>query len=390
VNGNLSGSSITTRDYGGSGIGTGYACDDADSGIANLTIVNGNLSGRSTARERGGSGIGTGSGNGNGSKSRVENLTILNGNLSGASETSQRWGGSGIGTGGTDQPGANTGIGTLTILDGNVSGRSTAGSYGGSGIGTGCVYTSGVNSSISILAILGGNVSGTTASGISGGSGIGTGFASLGGNSAVGDLGLSGNLTLFCDSLRASRISIWNASVLFVTQGDRLFEITPNVSGAALLAILYGNRTAEPHEPLLTDFPFLSIGNINFPVEDSWRFCFSRGICSDGVFRNIHSLFTFVPDEGLYSILVEGAVRGFLGPAQGEATFRVPRNGSFVPQAYFNFINATSTPRPTPTSTPRPTPSMSSYFTGWGNQIWKHKSRVVAMRWFLFFGCSAS
>jgi hypothetical protein len=33
---------------------------------------------------------------------------------------------------------------------------------------------------------------------------------------------------------------------------------------------------------------------------------------------------------------------------------------------------------------------MSSYFTGWGNRIGKHKSRVVAMRWFLFFGCSGT
>jgi hypothetical protein len=88
--------------YGGSGIGTGCAWQGY-SGIKNLTIKNANVTGSSiTSGDAAGSGIGTGSAT-DGGNSRIENLTIKNANVTGSSST----GGSGIGTG------ANAGIGLV-------------------------------------------------------------------------------------------------------------------------------------------------------------------------------------------------------------------------------------------------------------------------------------
>jgi hypothetical protein len=156
---------------------------------------------------------------------------------------------------------------------------------------------------------------------------------------------------------------IWNASILFFIEGGRLFTVPPDLSGAVSLTILYGTATVQDQEPSLAEFPFLSIGNFNLPVSESWGFCISGLACSEPLFRGISGLFTLLPDAGLYQIIAEGAVRGFLGPSREENTFQVLSNGSFFSEAYFNDIPATPsrtlssawTPKRTSPSTPAPT-----------------------------------
>jgi hypothetical protein len=198
----------------------------------------------------------------------------------------------------------------------------------------------------------------------------------------VDELRLSGHLTLRCDSLRASQVFISNASILAFTHGDSLFELTPVLAGTVLLAILYATESTEPQESWLAGFSFLSIGNLSLPEEDEgWRFCISAGVCSEAEFRDIHGLFTLVPGEGQYTIIADGGVRGFLGPADADAVFRVSGSGSFFSHAYLNVIARTLPLTATPTS----------YFTIWSiNPAWNFRSVFVATGLFLFLGFDPS
>jgi hypothetical protein len=375
-NGNVSGSShsIVSDSRGGSGIGTGYTYR-ADSVIGNLTIANGNVIGTSNSTSYGGSGIGTGNAYNVASNSTIGNLTIANGNVTGSAISTQN-GGSGIGTGCTYNAGANSGIGNLTIANGNVTGTSwTGSSYGGSGIGTGSISSSG-NSGIENLIIVNGNVTGRTASAASGGSAIGTGYGS-----AIANLRLLGNATLVCDSLRASSIFVWNASVFFFTQNTQLFQTTPDLSGRVRLTILYGSAASAPQEPSLVAFPYLSIGNISLPFQDGWRFCTSEGLCSEYASQTIRGLFALVPGAGNHSIIAEGAVSGFLGPSEEEDSFDVESAGSFFSRGYFNLITQ---PTQTLSASVTETASSSFCFTHWGKRISIRRSAFVAIARFLF------
>jgi hypothetical protein len=172
---------------------------------------------------------------------------------------------------------------------------------------------------------------------------------------------------------------IRDASVLFFTPRDQLFDQMPVLSGNVRLTILYGTAKTTTHEPMLTGLPFLSLGSFTLPVNDSsWRFCVSGGIFSQPLFGDIRGLFALVPAEGPYSIIADGAVRGFLllGPSEGENTFQIPgtASGMSVSHAYFNYITPTSTASPTPTH----------FFTIWETQTWKRSSIFLATGWFLF------
>jgi hypothetical protein len=119
------------------------------------------------------------------------------------------------------------------------------------------------------------NVSGSrTTTGNDGGSGIGTGSISEEANAAIGHLRIAGLATLLCDSFGVSQVSISNASVLFFTQRDNLFGMTPELSPPVSLTILYGTAAGASHETSLADLPFLSIGNLNLPVQAGWRFVY--------------------------------------------------------------------------------------------------------------------
>jgi hypothetical protein len=138
--------------------------------------------------------------------------------------------------------------------------------------------------------------------------------------------------------MRASQVSVWDAALFFFTPSDRLFDTTPTLFGKVYMTIFYETTRTEVQEPSLTGVPYLSIGNISLPADGSWRFCVSGANCSQSIARDVRSLFALVPNEESYSILAEGAERGFLGPSQDANTFVVPSIGSFVPTAYFNSI----------------------------------------------------
>jgi hypothetical protein len=193
-----------------------------------------------------------------------------------------------------------------------------------------------------------------------------------------------------CDSLRASQISISDGSVLVFTPGSKVFEIAPDMSGDVFLTILYGTAATTSHEPLLASFPSLSIGHINFPIDDGeWKFCVEGGVCSPSLARGVVGLFALVPGAGSRSIIAEGPARGFLSPAEGATAFDVVLPRSFFTEAYFTFIGGTPEPTSTPagTSTPARTPSasMSSWFTLSVRQLRTCPSFFVATGWFLFF-----
>jgi hypothetical protein len=164
---------------------------------------------------------------------------------------------------------------------------------------------------------------------------------------------LSGNLTLFCDSVRASKVTVSNASVFAFTPSSRLFETTPELSGHVCLTILYGTATTGPQESFSTGTnPYLAIGSFSLPAGDRWRFCLSGRVCSGYFFGEIRGLFTLVPDAGSYSIIAEGGVTGFLGPSASETGFDVSSTVSFFQEAYF--IESTPMPSVTPTLELRP------------------------------------
>jgi hypothetical protein len=84
------------------------------------------------------------------------------------------------------------------------------------------------------LAILNAYAIGISTSTSGGGSAIGTADPANG-DSGMSVLSLSGNVTLVCDSLRASAISVRNALVLAFTAGDRLFRASRSFSGGSLV-----------------------------------------------------------------------------------------------------------------------------------------------------------
>jgi hypothetical protein len=219
-------------------------------------------------------------------------------------------------------------------------------------------------------------VSGSSATGeADGGSGIGHGYASSDSDSTIGNLRLSGNLTIFCDSLGASSVLIENASVLIFTPGSRLFSVTPYFSGSASLTVLYGTGTGERQEMSLSGLPGLYIGNISLPVDYGWNFCVlgleAEGVCFQDVYpRVIRGLFTSVPGEGSYSIVADGPVSGLLVPSADERVFQVSSTGSFFPQAYF-IIPSSRTRSQSAAQTPLPSPTSSLCFTRAANHIRK-------------------
>jgi hypothetical protein len=395
---------------GGAGIGAGCAAGSsgalgANSSIGVLAIMNGNVSGMSTIRSYAASGIGTGMIAADDQTSAADAgigiLLIADGNVSGSSLAAEYWGGSGIGTGYASDINSNTAIKNLTILNGNVTGTSRAPQgYTGSGIGTGSSHAG--NSGIATLTIVNGNVTGVSTGASDGAtvspSGIGTGVGNLvDAITAIGELRVLGNTTLFCDSLRASKISIADASVVLVTHGSSLLEATPDLSGTVFLTILYGTARSGAHEERLTGSPYLSIGDMTLPGQNAgWRFCISVGVCTPSIVQEIHGLFTLVPGDGLYSIVAEGPERGFLGPSEGATGFQVETGGSAFPQAYLTLITPTvshsaiSTESPSATATEsRSVISIeepSSYFTSPANHIGKPRCTIFASSWFLLFG----
>jgi hypothetical protein len=382
--GNVTGSSVTTGNYGGAGIGTGCGYG-GNSGIRNLTIANGTVTGTSvTYGNYGGSEIGTGSAMQG--TSRIDDLTIENGNVTGSAESGE-YGGSGIGTGAAAGYSAISTIGNLVIRNANATGTTRTQNYGGSGIGTGAApeddWGSG-DSSITNLRIENGWVLGDVfTTWESSGSAIGTGFSVGRSTSQLANLVLSGNPTLVCISLRASKIWLVDASVFIYTTTVGLFETIPDLTGRVTLTVLYSWTNVGMLEPAFANVPYLSISDLGLPLQDGWRFCISGAGCSEPVFEYIlvNSLFTLVPEPGSYSIIAENGVRGFIGPSTVENSIPIASTGSVLGTAYFNLISPTPAASPTLSATPEPTSSPAvtvhtSVFTAGRRSLYSTRRRI--------------
>jgi hypothetical protein len=163
-----------------------------------------------------------------------------------------------------------------------------------------------------------------------------------------------------------------NASVIFGTEGARLFGVSPSREGRLYLAILYGSATSRESEPLSSvDAPILQIGNVSFhpPMDgDSvgWTFCVSgadAGNCIAAPFpevREVKSVILSIPSLGSYSIraLLDGSARVLETPDEG-SLLTVSSNFSFIPVARFVFPPRSATPLPSAT----PFPSSTETFT---------------------------
>jgi hypothetical protein len=188
---------------------------------------------------------------------------------------------------------------------------------------------------------------------------------------------------MVCDSLRGSKIVVSNASVYIFAPSAGLFAIIPELSGTVFLTILYPNTATTAQEPSFAGSPSLSIGDITLPASDSWRFCLSGANCSQSVFRAVRSIFTVVPESGRYSIIAEGAERGFLGPSDEDNGFEISSTSSFVTKAGFESILPTLTP-PT-TAWPTFLDSPSSPFTARIDRVWRRRSVLRGSFGFLFW-----
>jgi hypothetical protein len=162
----------------------------------------------------------------------------------------------------------------LTIVSGNISASSSS---NGSGIGSGSATGNG-SSTVGALSLLGGTIraNGTLA-------GIGSG----GDGGEVGRVVFSGTIALICNAAKAkfpvnaSSILLSNASLIFGTDGDRLFGSSPSREGWLELTILYGRATSREAEAVSgLNAAFLQIGNLSFspPVDlegsPAWRWIF--------------------------------------------------------------------------------------------------------------------
>jgi hypothetical protein len=302
------------------GIGTGFS-NGTTSFLGELTILDGNVTGKSTTDSLsgdsllsgGGSGIGPGSGY-YGGNSSIGQLTIKNGNVTGSSSTSGDFGGSGIGTG-SGYYGGNSSIGQLTIENGNVTGSSsTSGDFGGSGIGTGSVSNNGI-SIVSRLDIFDGSIT-LLLSGI----GIGT---------AVGNLTVRHGV-FDCSGLTSARCfdvsNVWfdNGSVVVITGAETVGSSSNwQISGNPMFYFEYIFRSSEENFIL---FPLIHLNSISLPYPTVYVLTIratDSGFERNVVFNSSRSTgcaFS-VPDIGNYTISFKSASPSTLGGLRHEGGF---------------------------------------------------------------------
>jgi hypothetical protein len=223
-----------------------------------------------------GTGIGSGYGFARSGDSKIGNLAIMNGNITASSSSV----GSGIGSA-LGQPGG-------TAPDPNLPG----------------LYAS----VVATLSILGGTI---RANGVTAGIGSGVG-------GELRSLFISGRAVIVCNTntsnypVKASSIRLSNPSVVFATNGPRVFGASPSSSGSVNLSIWYGTVRTSDTEPLSgLNAPFLRLGNVSLPDSRSWTFCisgdsFRRCIDADSV--DVKSLTFSVPSPGRYSVNAMNAV----------------------------------------------------------------------------------
>jgi hypothetical protein len=263
--------------------------------------------------------------------------------------------GSGIGSG-LGEIGNSTVV-NLTIVSGNITANSS--SYG-SGIGSGQGIQSG-SSTVEFLSVLGGTIRSD---------GVLVGIGSGGEGSETRRVTFSGTVAVICNAdgtkfpINASSILLSDASLIFVTQGDRLFGVSPSHEGWLNLTILYGSTTSPEAEPLLgLNAAILQIGNLSFNPPIDWHgsaalpctFCISRA--GDGgciathstEVTEVESAVLSLPSSGSYSIraMLDGWIGVFETP-EGVSLVNISSNFTFIEEGQLVWFQAmTSSPSPT-------------------------------------------
>jgi hypothetical protein len=339
---------------GGSGIGAGRARENTDFLVKNIIIIDGTIDTRPSSDAGG-----IGSGMSDAGINRVTNVTILNSNVTATASLD----GSGIGTGrgGTENRssvdkivivdstvnatviGDGAGIGpakegALVRIVNLVNANITATSTNSAGVGAG-----GESSRIEKLAIVNGRLDAN---------GKQSAIGSTGSTGIVDDLRLIGSAVLRCNSMdenpvKASNLQFSGASLVFLTDKNRLFEKSPSTLGWANISILYGTVTTSVIEPLseLND-TFLQIGNVAFPAEGVWKICLSSQTfnrCLEYASSAMKSLLFSVPKKDFYEIIITQKSDSYaLYPSEGVWLFNVDSNITFFPNAYWVLVQTES------------------------------------------------
>jgi hypothetical protein len=156
--------------------------------------------------------------------------------------------------------------------------------------------------------------------------------------------------------VNATSIVIADASLVFETEGNRLFGSSPSSTNLIDLTIFYHRATVLGEEPLSElQTAFLQIGNLNISEnnDEKWTFYISNGEyerCIAALSANVTSVVLSVPSFSNYSI---GAFtdqrRGHL-EWNGNPVFEVNSNISFFETPLFvpirSISQAETPPRP--------------------------------------------
>jgi hypothetical protein len=255
-----------------------------------------------------------------------------------------------VGSGWGDRAGRSS-VGNLAIFSSIVNALAS----NGSGIGTGTTASSGI-SNVGTVTLTGVIIN---ARSLMNGTGIGGGWPDgqldiliLSGTSVMNSNSKSVNL-----SVNATSIVIADASLVFETEGTRLFGSSPSSTSLIDLTIFYHRVTLANDEPLSElQTSFLQIGNLNISEnnDEKWTFCVSNGVderCIAAPSADVTSVVLSIPTFSNYSIQAfTDERRGHL-ESDGNPVFEVNSNISFFDTALFVPVRSMAlTKTPTETS----------------------------------------
>jgi hypothetical protein len=193
------------------------------------------------------------------------------------------------------------------------------------------------------------------------------GIGSHGEGGLVQSLRFSGNPVLICNTkvgtfpVNATSVVLSDASLIFVTQGNRLFGASPSQQRSLNLTILYGNVTWEGSEPLSRlNANFLQIADFKLPLSDEWVLCISgenHERCFGTETLVPKGIILSVPSKGNYSIrATDGNLSAILETPDYNQVFEVNSILSFVQEAGWpiRVASGTVTVSHSPENTPWP------------------------------------
>jgi hypothetical protein len=202
--------------------------------------------------------------------------------------------------------------------------------------------------------------------------GAGAGIGSGGEGGETGLLAFHGTAALICNAsagkfpVNASSIVLSDASLIFGTESDRLFGVSPWRAGWLNLTIVYGKATSARTERLSDlNASILQIGNLSFNLPmglyvsaaSPCTFCVSRAGDVECIVRHSTEVSEFksavfsLPSDGSYSIRALLADwTGVFETLEGVLSYNLSSNFSFVEEARLAWRSPTPTPPPTLTA----------------------------------------